>query len=120
MLTLIRGGRIVDPEFPEGIRDVVVLDSRIVDIRDHDPKEGDLRSDGFYRQPDGRRIAVDRFIDAGRKIVIPGLVDMQAHLCEPGYEYKETIETGRPLKPDAGRPPAGGLLRFAPCPIPVR
>ena len=27
-------------------------------------------------------------------IVAPGLVDLHVHLREPGYEYKETIETG--------------------------
>src|SRR5206468_3424948 len=27
-------------------------------------------------------------------LVLPGLVDMHVHLREPGYEYKETIQTG--------------------------
>ncbi|NLI17064.1 MAG: amidohydrolase family protein, partial [candidate division Zixibacteria bacterium] len=27
-------------------------------------------------------------------IVCPGLVDMHVHLREPGYEYKETIQSG--------------------------
>jgi len=33
-------------------------------------------------------------IDAQGKLVIPGLIDMHVHLREPGFEYKETIETG--------------------------
>ena len=33
-------------------------------------------------------------IDASGLIVAPGLVDMHCHLREPGYEYKEDIETG--------------------------
>lgn len=33
-------------------------------------------------------------IEASGKIVVPGLVDMHVHLREPGYEHKETIETG--------------------------
>lgn len=33
-------------------------------------------------------------IDFSDMIIIPGLVDMHCHLREPGYEYKETIETG--------------------------
>jgi dihydroorotase len=33
-------------------------------------------------------------IDATGLIVCPGLVDMHVHLREPGYEYKETIESG--------------------------
>lgn len=28
------------------------------------------------------------------KIVVPGFIDMHVHLREPGYEHKETIETG--------------------------
>lgn len=33
-------------------------------------------------------------IDLEGKIVSRGLIDMHCHLREPGYEYKETIETG--------------------------
>lgn len=33
-------------------------------------------------------------IDFSGMIIIPGLVDMHCHLREPGFEYKETIETG--------------------------
>lgn len=33
-------------------------------------------------------------IDLSDKIIIPGLIDMHCHLREPGFEYKETIETG--------------------------
>lgn len=33
-------------------------------------------------------------LDYTGKIIIPGLVDMHCHLREPGFEYKETIQTG--------------------------
>jgi len=33
-------------------------------------------------------------IDAEGKLVLPGLIDMHCHLREPGYEYKEDIESG--------------------------
>lgn len=33
-------------------------------------------------------------IDAAGMIITPGLIDMHVHLREPGYEDKETIETG--------------------------
>ena len=36
----------------------------------------------------------DLEIDAKGKIVCPGLIDVHVHLRQPGYEYKETIETG--------------------------
>ncbi|KJS12421.1 MAG: dihydroorotase [Peptococcaceae bacterium BRH_c8a] len=41
-------------------------------------------------QPDSNT----NIIDAGGKLVTPGLVDMHVHLREPGFEYKETIATG--------------------------
>ena len=36
----------------------------------------------------------DRIIDVSNCIIIPGLVDVHVHLREPGFVYKETIETG--------------------------
>lgn len=36
----------------------------------------------------------DKSVDCSEKIIMPGLVDMHCHLREPGFEYKETIETG--------------------------
>lgn len=33
-------------------------------------------------------------IDFSGKIITPGFVEMHCHLREPGFEYKETIETG--------------------------
>src|SRR5206468_5065990 len=32
--------------------------------------------------------------DAGGLVMTPGLVDLHAHLREPGFEHKETVETG--------------------------
>lgn len=36
----------------------------------------------------------DRTIDCTNLFIIPGMVDMHCHLREPGFENKETIETG--------------------------
>jgi dihydroorotase len=33
-------------------------------------------------------------IEAEGKLLIPGLIDMHVHLREPGFEHKETVETG--------------------------
>lgn len=35
-----------------------------------------------------------REIDAGGKLLTPGFIDMHVHLREPGFEHKETIESG--------------------------
>ena len=33
-------------------------------------------------------------MDVGGKIIAPGFIDMHVHLREPGFEHKETIQTG--------------------------
>ena len=72
---VIRGGRVVDAT---GSRtaDVVVVDGRIAAVGP------DLSEPGA------------RVLDAGGCVVAPGLVDLHAHLRQPGKEEAETIETG--------------------------
>ena len=36
----------------------------------------------------------DLCIDLNENHIFPGLIDVHTHLREPGFEYKETIETG--------------------------
>lgn len=36
----------------------------------------------------------DQEIDGGGRVLMPGFIDMHCHLREPGFEYKETMETG--------------------------
>jgi dihydroorotase len=80
MLTLIKGGRVIDPGNLDGIMDIFIEDGKIVEIK----------TDGLA---DGEHPEL-KTIDASDKIVVPGLIDMHVHLREPGYEHKETIETG--------------------------
>ncbi len=74
---LIRGGRVIDPsqEIDE------VLDVRITG--------GAIAAIGKAAQGDA-----DETIEAGGRLVVPGLIDMHVHLREPGFEDKETIESG--------------------------
>lgn len=75
---LIRGGRVIDPaNNVDGVMDVLVRDGKIAEVG------------AGLEAPVGART-----IDAHGLVVAPGLVDLHAHLREPGYEYKETIETG--------------------------
>lgn len=39
-------------------------------------------------------VKTDEVIDAKGQLLTPGLVDVHVHFREPGFEYKETIETG--------------------------
>ncbi len=36
----------------------------------------------------------DKTIECTGLSIMPGMIDMHCHLREPGYEYKETIQTG--------------------------
>ena len=36
----------------------------------------------------------DTVVDAQGHVLLPGLIDVHVHFREPGYEYKETIQTG--------------------------
>ena len=44
----------------------------------------------------GKKIeeTADQIIDCANFYIIPGMIDMHCHLREPGFEHKETIETG--------------------------
>jgi dihydroorotase len=44
----------------------------------------------------GRDVTAGRpdVVDAAGLVLAPGLVDLHAHLREPGFEHKETVETG--------------------------
>lgn len=79
MKLLIKNGRIIDPSGNvDRIADILAEDGVIAKI------EPNIEPDGFDTE----------IIDASGKIVAPGLVDMHCHLREPGYEYKEDIESG--------------------------
>lgn len=74
---LIRGGQVIDPANQrDGRFDVLIERGKIAEIRPAIAANG------------------AKAIDAGGKLVTPGLVDLHAHLRQPGREDKETIETG--------------------------
>ncbi len=77
MKLLIKQGRLVDPVGGiGGVMDILVENGKVVAI-------GSEVHDGEAQ-----------VIDANGFVVSAGLVDMHVHLREPGFEYKETIETG--------------------------
>jgi dihydroorotase len=76
-MTLVRGGRVVDPSAGlDGVFDVLIVDGKIAAVG---AKLG---------------VAAERTIDVAGLVVVPGLIDMHVHLREPGFEAKETIASG--------------------------
>ncbi len=74
---LIKNGYVIDPATDkEEICDLLIKDNYIAQV--------------------GQNIThdADQIIDATDCYVMPGFIDLHVHLREPGFEYKETIETG--------------------------
>jgi dihydroorotase len=74
---LFRGARVVDPA---GGRD---------EIADVHVREGVVADIG-----PNLVVASAEVVDCDGLVLAPGLVDMHTHLREPGFEHKETVETG--------------------------
>lgn len=74
---ILRNARIISPiDKIDDVLDIKIENGVVIDIAKNIKSEG-----------------IDEF-DYSGKIIIPGLVDMHCHLREPGFEYKETIESG--------------------------
>ncbi len=71
----IRGARVLDPGHGlDKIADVLIENGRIAKV--------------------GAALAAAQVIEAEGLVVCPGFVDIHCHLRDPGFEHKETIETG--------------------------
>ncbi|HHQ49036.1 MAG TPA: dihydroorotase [Acidobacteria bacterium] len=75
---LLRNGRVVDPSqsLDQGL-DLLLEDGRVAALGERLDVPGDTPA-----------------LDASGLVAVPGLIDLHVHLREPGFEYKETIETG--------------------------
>lgn len=83
-MLLIENGRVVDPlTKTEQIADVLIKDGRITDIGTDSSAHLEMMD-----KEDVRRI------DAQGCFVLPGLVDVHVHFRDPGFTYKEDIESG--------------------------
>jgi dihydroorotase len=82
MTVLIKNGTVIDPANNiNAAKDILIIKGIIESI-----------------EPPGKLDTVNlnnpQIIDAKGCIVCPGLIDMHVHFREPGFEYKETIESG--------------------------
>ncbi|MEN6317346.1 MAG: dihydroorotase [Syntrophaceae bacterium] len=86
MKLLLTGGRIIDPsQNLDEQMDILIEYGKIAGIGEniHKSKTNSRKS--------AEEITV---INVSNTVVAPGLIDMHTHLREPGFEYKETIQTG--------------------------
>ncbi|OAI43817.1 dihydroorotase [Nitrospira sp. SCGC AG-212-E16] len=74
---LITGGHVIDPGRFNGVADVLIDAGRIVAVGPH------------LKAPAGATK-----VDAKGRLVLPGFVDLHVHFREPGFEYKESIQSG--------------------------
>ncbi|MCP5463936.1 MAG: dihydroorotase [Deltaproteobacteria bacterium] len=76
---LIKGGRVIDPANNiDGAFDVLIENDKIAAVS----KAGQIKDSDC------------QIIDASGQVVTPGFIDLHTHLRDPGFEYKETIQTG--------------------------
>ena len=77
MSILIKNGRVIDPKNNiDANLDVLIADGKISELNKNvDPKKA------------------TQIIDASKKIVMPGIIDLQLNLREPGNQYKSTLES---------------------------
>jgi dihydroorotase len=77
MQLILKGGRLIDPVAKKDEEvDLHIVDGRIVKLGK------------------GLSASAAQVIDLRGKVVAPGFIDMHVHLRDPGFEHKETIETG--------------------------
>ena len=74
---IIKQGLLIDPKNDiEAVKDILIKDGKVIQIADHIEEQD------------------TRIIDAKGLWVMPGAIDLHVHLREPGFEHKETIESG--------------------------
>lgn len=97
MKILIKNGKLVDPANDvDAFYDVLIDGDKVAEVaQDIDPE---VLGEG------------DRLIDVFGKVVMPGFIDLHVHLREPGFEYKETIQTG------CAAAARGGVTTICPMP----
>ena len=77
-MILIKGGRLIDPRSgTDESLDIIIEGRKIKSI-------GKFSTANNY----------DRIINAGGRIVAPGLIDVHVHFRDPGFTYKEDLSSG--------------------------
>ncbi len=91
---------------------ILLKNGRVIDYASQTDKVMDILidNDKIIKIADNIDSTADKIIDCNGLSIMPGMIDMHCHLREPGFEYKETIETG------AKSAVKGGFTTICPMP----
>ncbi|NIQ02381.1 MAG: amidohydrolase family protein, partial [Nitrospinaceae bacterium] len=82
MKLIIKNGRVIDPANQiDGPHDILI-------------EKGTIKAVTAPGKISAQEAEAAKVIDAKNRVVTPGFLDMHVHFREPGFEYKETIQTG--------------------------
>jgi dihydroorotase len=99
--TVIKNGRVIDPA--QGI-------DRVADLLIADGKVSEITDQVLEKAPDDHDL-----IDASGLVVAPGFIDLHTHLRDPGYEWKETLESGTQAAARGGFTTVCAMPNTDPC-----
>ena len=91
---------------------ILLKNGKLIDYKNNINDKNDIliENDKIVKIEKNIEENVDKIIDCTNLNIIPGMIDMHCHLREPGFEYKETIETG------SKSAVAGGFTTICPMP----
>ncbi len=98
---IIRGGRVIDPsQGIDRVADVLIDGSKVIEIT----------AAPLEAAPEGHEV-----VDAAGLVVSPGFVDLHTHLRDPGFEWKETVESGTEAAARGGFTTVCAMPNTDPC-----
>lgn len=91
---------------------ILLKNGKLIDYKTNTNEQYDILIENDKIKEIAKEITekADTTIDCTNLNIIPGMIDIHCHLREPGFEYKETIETG------ANSAVAGGFTTICPMP----
>lgn len=80
----------------QSVRNLIIRGAHIVDPANKIDEVMDLHVKSHRVVKWGKDLSAEdaEILDAKKLYLLPGLIDMHVHFREPGFEHKETIETG--------------------------
>ncbi len=103
----IKNGTVIDPVEDKLYRaDLQIEDGKVTGIFPASEKEGAGQQPGEGVDRNDKQDMNDQIIDAKGLMIAPGLADTHVHFRDPGFTYKEDIDTG------AGAAAKGGFTQI--------